>query len=178
MVKSHTKHFPFIKGCTKYFPFIISCRLLPKLLAGNDIISRPLMDLLKKHTRYMWTSESEASFHALKKALVEAQVLALSKFSKTPVLETNAIDKGIGAMISVGHRDHAARASQRMRRSVWQFSWLSTIGARVSDGRVPDLHQPEKPHSFTWMNSASRRRGSAEPSPSSSAFITRMFMSN
>lgn len=50
----------------------------------------------------MWTSESKASFQALKTSLVTTPVLALPDFSKTFELEIEASDKGIGAVLQQG----------------------------------------------------------------------------
>jgi hypothetical protein len=41
----------------------------------------PQFDLLNKGMLYVWTSAIEASFQALKKALISAPVLALPGFS-------------------------------------------------------------------------------------------------
>lgn len=83
-----------------------------KFVKGYGIISRPLTDLLKKNTVYVWTSETEASFQALKSALIEASVLALPNFTKTFVVETDASDKGIGVVLQqdghpVAYMSHA-----------------------------------------------------------------------
>lgn len=53
---------------------------------------------------FQWTSEKEASFQSLKQALITTPVLALSDFTKTFELETDALDKGIGAvLLQAGH---------------------------------------------------------------------------
>jgi hypothetical protein len=49
--------------------------------------------------QYIWTSEAEASFQALKKAFISAPVLALPDFSKKFIVETHASGKGIGAVL-------------------------------------------------------------------------------
>lgn len=63
------------------------------------LISSPLTDLLKKHSVFVWTSEKETSFQALKQALITAPVLALPNFSKTFELEIDTSDTGIGTML-------------------------------------------------------------------------------
>uniref|UniRef100_A0A0A9DKR2 Reverse transcriptase domain-containing protein n=1 Tax=Arundo donax TaxID=35708 RepID=A0A0A9DKR2_ARUDO len=70
-----------------------------KFVKHFGIISKPLTELLCKNTLYVWTSEKEASFQALKKALVEAPVLTLLDFQKPFTIETDACDYGIGSML-------------------------------------------------------------------------------
>lgn len=61
--------------------------------------SKPLIDLLKKGTIYVWTSATEASFQALKGALTSAPVLALPNFSLPFFIETDASANGIGVVL-------------------------------------------------------------------------------
>lgn len=70
-----------------------------KYVKNFGLISKPLTNLLKKGEVYVWTSEAEASFQALKNNLISALVLALPDFTKTFELETNASDKGIGTVL-------------------------------------------------------------------------------
>jgi hypothetical protein len=75
------------------------CRLLPKFARGYASISKPLTELLKKHTPFVWMSETSVAFNALKTALVSARVLSLPDFSRPFVIETDACDHGIGAVL-------------------------------------------------------------------------------
>jgi hypothetical protein len=70
-----------------------------KFIKGFGAMSHPLTNLLCKNTQFLWTHYEQESFLALKKALVEALVLALPDFSKEFVLEMDACDKGIGAVL-------------------------------------------------------------------------------
>lgn len=54
---------------------------------------------MRKNTPYVWTSAHEESFTALKNALVSAPVLTLPDFNKQFVIETDASDKGVGAVL-------------------------------------------------------------------------------
>ena len=63
------------------------------------MLCRPLTQLLKKGSPFVWSSSTEEAFQLLKKALLEAHVLAIPDFTKTFVLETDACDYGPGAVL-------------------------------------------------------------------------------
>jgi hypothetical protein len=63
-----------------------------------------LTTLLKKGNLFIWTPSHEASFVALKEALISAPVLALPNFSLPFSLETDASQLGVGAVLmQAGH---------------------------------------------------------------------------
>jgi hypothetical protein len=70
-----------------------------RFVKNFGIIAKPLTELLKKGQVFAWTFATEQSFQALKSALVSAPVLALPDFNKTFVVETDASNKGIGAVL-------------------------------------------------------------------------------
>lgn len=70
-----------------------------KYVKNFGLVSKPLTNLLKKGQVYVWTSDAETSFQTLKAALILAPVLALPDFAKPFELETDASDKGIGAVL-------------------------------------------------------------------------------
>lgn len=70
-----------------------------KFVRHFALLSKPLTNLLKKGEQYIWTSAHQELFEALKQALITSPVLALPNFSKPFILETDASDKGIGAVL-------------------------------------------------------------------------------
>ena len=58
-----------------------------KFIKHYGLISKPLTELLKKGVPFVWTTVTETAFTTLKKALVEAPVLALPQFDKPFVIE-------------------------------------------------------------------------------------------
>ncbi|WVZ62826.1 LOW QUALITY PROTEIN: hypothetical protein U9M48_012526, partial [Paspalum notatum var. saurae] len=70
---TNTKELCSFLGLTSYFR---------KFVRHFGIISKPLTELLKKNTLFIWTSTHEHAFVALENALCSAHVLALPDFSK------------------------------------------------------------------------------------------------
>lgn len=58
-----------------------------------------MTNLLKKGTIFVWSSIVDEAFQILKKALTPALVLAMPHFSQTFEVDTDASDKGIGAVL-------------------------------------------------------------------------------
>ena len=65
-------------------------------------IAIPLTEATKKSLpdKVQWTSECEAAFVTLKRALCEAPVLSNPNFDQEFVLQTDASDRGVGAVLS------------------------------------------------------------------------------
>jgi hypothetical protein len=79
--------------------FLGFARYYRKFVRNFGIICKPLTELLKKHSLFQWTSVHQEAFAALKQALVHTPVLALPDFSKQFILEMDASDMGVGAML-------------------------------------------------------------------------------
>ncbi|GKA62323.1 putative mitochondrial protein [Tanacetum coccineum] len=61
-------------------------------------ISQPLVALTKKDA-FKWNPSAKLAYHKLKKAMVQAPVLALPNFDQEFVVETDASGKGIGVVL-------------------------------------------------------------------------------
>jgi hypothetical protein len=70
-----------------------------KFVRHFGVICQPWTNLLKKNSLFIWTSDHETAFHTLKQALVATPVLALPNFTRPFVIETDASDSGIGAVL-------------------------------------------------------------------------------
>ena len=73
-----------------------------KFIKHYGVISKSLTELLKKNVIYQWTDTQQKAFDALKQALISAPVLKLPDFSQEFVIETDASEQGIGAVLMQG----------------------------------------------------------------------------
>ena len=62
-------------------------------------IAKPMTELLKKDTKFVWTDECEASFQELKKRLVTAPVLILPNIRKDFQVYCDASRQGLGGVL-------------------------------------------------------------------------------
>ncbi|KAL1254821.1 hypothetical protein QQF64_012882 [Cirrhinus molitorella] len=63
-------------------------------------VAKPLHNLLRKHARFHWTSESQQAFDKLKELLTTAPILGYPMDSGDLILDTDASNFGIGAVLS------------------------------------------------------------------------------
>lgn len=63
-------------------------------------ISQPITALLKKGKHWKWGESQKNAFEALKKKLTEASILVCPDFSETFILQTDASDYGLGAVLT------------------------------------------------------------------------------
>jgi hypothetical protein len=61
-------------------------------------LARPLRNLLKKK-QFGWHEEAQSAFDKLKYAMASTPVLALPNFSRQFIVETDACDTGLGAIL-------------------------------------------------------------------------------
>jgi hypothetical protein len=80
-----------------------------------------MKNLLKKNTTFVWTPQLQKCFDTLKTALTSAPVLSLPDFSKEFVVETDACDTRIEAVLmQQGHP--IAYLSKALSKKSWTLS--------------------------------------------------------
>jgi hypothetical protein len=96
------------------------------------IIAKPLTSLLKKK-QFLWDATAQTAFEQLKKAMSTTPVLGLPNFSKQFILETDACDTGIGAVLIQDNKPVAyvskALAVKHQQLSIYEKEFLALIMA-------------------------------------------------
>ena len=69
-------------------------------------VAKPLMDLTKKNEKWTWSNEAQAAFEELKKRFTSAPILAHFDPTKPVIIETDASDFAIGAVLSQRDEEH------------------------------------------------------------------------
>ena len=67
--------------------------------------AKPLCKLTEKGAELRWTADCQNAFLDLRRKLVSAPILAFPNFSKPFLLDTDASDNGIGAVLSQVQED-------------------------------------------------------------------------
>lgn len=103
-----------------------------KFIKHYGLIARPLTGLLRtKH--FVWTPTAQQAFNQLKQAMVTAPVLAIPDFSQPFIVETDASDTGIGAVLIQRDQPVAflskALGPQHQKLSIYEKEFLALIMA-------------------------------------------------
>ena len=85
---------------TEVRSFVSTAGYYQKFIPRYAIITAPLTRLLHKDVPWTWGEEEQRAFELVKEKLVQAPVLAMPNFEKPFVLQTDACEYGISAILS------------------------------------------------------------------------------
>ena len=71
-----------------------------KFIPGFATVAAPLVQLTEKTSSFCWSDECENSFSRLKLLLCSAPILCYPRFDREFILQTDASDFGVGAVLS------------------------------------------------------------------------------
>ena len=109
--------------------FIGFANFYRRFINGFSNIVKPLINLVKKDTQWKWTEKEKKAFDALKIAFTKAPVLIQPEPEEPFILETDASDYAMGAVLSQYGKDD--------KRHPVAF-WSKTLGPAEINYGVPD----------------------------------------
>ena len=95
--------------CRQVQQFLGLANYYRRFVQGFATISKPLHRLTEKNHPFKWTMECQQAFDTIKKKLVSPPVLAFPDYTKKFILDTDASDTGIGAVLSQVQDDGSER---------------------------------------------------------------------
>jgi len=94
------RDWPPCRNLTELRAFLGICGYYRRFVKDFSSIAAPLFGLMKKGVRFEWTTECQQAFDTLKLKLMSEPILALPKDEGTYILDTDASDFGLGAILS------------------------------------------------------------------------------
>eukprot|EP00731_Ephydatia_muelleri_P009815 Em0005g401a len=92
-----------------------------RFIKSFALIAKPLQYLTEKNAPFEWTAACQKSFDDLRKCLTSAPILAYPDHSKPFLLDTDASDVGIGAVLSQIPESVIAYASRSLSRQEQKY---------------------------------------------------------
>jgi len=97
-----------------------TCGYYRRCVKDFSLIATPLYGLIKKGVDFVWTRKCQEAFEELKQKLISGPILALPVNEGTYILDTDASDVGLGAVLcqQQAHEERViANASRTMRKT-------------------------------------------------------------
>ncbi|KAL7883614.1 hypothetical protein SRHO_G00012720 [Serrasalmus rhombeus] len=133
-----------------------------RFVCGFSCIAAPLFHLQRKGSDFVWTPECKQAFICLKKALTESPILTPPDPNLPFVLDTDASNVGMGAVLSqVGQEEYARRLQDRME-SAHAFARDQLQKAGIRQKRNYDIRAKGKDFragDLVWVYSPKRKKG-------------------
>ena len=80
--------------------FVGLCSYYRRYVEGFASIAKPLHALMQKNKRFEWTTDCQTAFERLKAALISPPILGMPDDTSRFILDTDASDEAIGAVLS------------------------------------------------------------------------------
>ena len=120
------RDFPAPKDISGLRSFLGLTGYYRRFIPSYATVAAPLTALLKKGVQFSWTESREAAFKELKRYLTDDPILKYPDFDKEFILQTDASDYGVGAVLSQiqddGHDHPIAYASATLNKHERNYS--------------------------------------------------------
>ncbi|MHB1799638.1 MAG: reverse transcriptase family protein [Vulcanimicrobiaceae bacterium] len=94
------KNYPIPKKCKDVRAFVGLCNYYRRFVKNFALIATPLYELTPKNANFKWTESCQQAFEELKQRLMSTPILAHPDFTREFILETDASNIGLGAILS------------------------------------------------------------------------------
>ena len=94
------QNWPTPRNLTELRSFVGLCSYYRRFIAGFSDLAAPLHDLTKKNVRFRWGPDQDKAFKQLKEKLTTAPILGMPRDEGTYILDTDASNVGLGAVLS------------------------------------------------------------------------------
>lgn len=115
------RDFPCPKSVSEVRRFVGMASWFRRFIKDFSTIAKPLTTLTEKNRPFLWDNTCQQAFDSLKTALSSAPVLAHPDFTKEFVVETDASDVGVGAVLIQDQRP-IAFASRALTKEQKNYS--------------------------------------------------------
>lgn len=103
------KNFPIPSNLHTVRQFLGLASFFRRFVKDFSILAKPLTHLLKNNSPWVWESEQQAAFDALKHSLIQKPTLALYDPKLTTELHTDACKIGVAGILMQRNESHTLR---------------------------------------------------------------------
>lgn len=142
-------NFPIPRTVKQVRSFLGMCGWYQRYIAGYASIAAPITDLLKKQARFTWTENAQSAFDLLKLRLTSAPVLSHPDFSKPFVVQCDASNSGVGAVLyqiddkgdehPISFMSHKLNGAQRNYSVTEQECLAAVLGIKKFRGYIEGM---------------------------------------
>ena len=97
---SSVRDWPLPKNRKQVRSFLGFCSYYRKFVKGFAIVAKPLYNLTEENRKFLWSSECQVAFENLKRVLTCPPILSFPSGEGQFILDTDASNHGIGAVLS------------------------------------------------------------------------------
>ncbi|GBM15589.1 Transposon Ty3-I Gag-Pol polyprotein [Araneus ventricosus] len=141
--------------------FLGLCTYYRRFVRNFSAIARPLHKLTEARSNFNWTEECEKSFNSLKQALITSPVLTYPRTDKEFILDTDASNEGIGAVLSqkIGNEEEPEGQIARWIQRLQEYDFEIQHRKGTSHGNADALSRRPCKESCKHCTNAEKKFG-------------------